>query len=458
MITGAETIGKLTLDKKGSNWDVKEYDLQILGIFAASIAQALEKSRLPELDVLRSISMALLDAERNLPETLNIILREGVQKLLEPDIGCILLWADPTKKDAGLKIIAATDSGLEGVILELDNSICSEAAREGKTINIGDVRSYRKYKSMGRRRMRSKLAVPMIHNNKVVGVINAESLQENAFSKKHEQLMGLLSTHAAIAIQNAERYQQLEKAMKDSQKSLADRELFLESLRHELFAPLNPMLATFSFIRKALEGLPLNELLAERNVNAKRLNHILEDGVNECKQLSFMLEGIDILGGDLKLEMKPGELFKDVIIPVVSILRATAKSEYRDIRLSNIQNVPTFPFDVKSMKHVFINLLTNAIKYSHKNTDIEVEGLETMGAIVRIAVRNYGLGIPDGWEEQILERNVRAPNVKEAGFIGAGVGLTIATIIAEAHDGRIYVENNHNPTTFVVELPIISGG
>lgn len=453
LITGAKTIGKLTLDKRGTDWDESEYDLQILGIFASSVAQAIEKSRLSELDALRNISIALQDAEQNLQETLDIILQEGLQELLEPDTGAIVLWDDSEKKDK-LKVIAATD-GSEGTILELNDSVCGEAVQERDTINIGDVQSYPKYKAAGTQGMKSNLAEPMIHDNEVIGVINAESRQKNAFSKKHEQLIGLLSNHATIAIQNAERYEQLKKAKKEAERHLAERESYLQSLRHELFAPINPILTTFALIKKALEGLPLDELLAKRSLSVERLEHILEDGINECKQLSFMLEGIDILGGNLELDKERSKLFKDVIMPVVSILQETAKSEYKDIRWYNIQNVPTFSFDKRKMRHVFINLLTNAIKYSDKDTDIEIEGLESTGTIARVAVSNHGLDIPEGWEEKIFERDIRGPNVEDAGFTGAGIGLTIANIIVQAHGGKIYVENNRNPTTFVVELPII---
>ena len=116
---------------------------------------------------------------------------------------------------------------------------------------------------------------------------------------------------------------------------------------------------------------------------------------------------------------------------------------------------PVYVDSNERMRHVFINLLLNAVKYSHESTDIKVDGLETAGSVARIAISNYGIGIPEGWEERIFDRDVRAPNMKEAGFTGAGVGLTIANTIVQGHGGRIYVEKNHDPTIFVVELPMI---
>ena len=108
------------------------------------------------------------------------------------------------------------------------------------------------------------------------------------------------------------------------------------------------------------------------------------------------------------------------------------------------------------MRNVFFNLLTNAIKYSDPNSDIEVEGLRQLGAYARIAVTNErGIGIPEGWDKEIFKRDVRAPNVKENGISGAGIGLSIVEKIVKAHDGRVFVESRTNPTTFIVELPRI---
>jgi len=451
LITGAEVIGKLTLDKVGSDWDVEEYDLQILGLFAANIAQALEKTRLSILDVLGNISIALLKSEQNLKDTLDVILKEGLLRLIKPDIGCVLLWEDANRKDK-LKVVASTNDS-EGTVLKLDNSVCGEAAQKKEIININNVESYPRYKKVGKQEMGSELAAPMILGNKVIGVINAESREKNNFTKKHELLINLLSNNAAIAIQNAERHQQLTKAVEVANKSLSDKDAYIRALQHELIAPLDPMLATFAFIEKALAGIPLDDLLEKRRVSSERLRHIFRDGINECKQLSFMLEGIDILGGNLEPDLREGQIFRDVIIPVISILKATAEKERKYISWSDFENVPTFYFDKKLISHVFINLLTNAIKYSDEDTYINIEGLDTGRATIEIAVENSGIGIPPGWEEKIFGRDVRAPNVKEAGHTGVGIGLTIAKMIVEAHKGKIYVENNRNPTIFVVALP-----
>ena len=123
------------------------------------------------------------------------------------------------------------------------------------------------------------------------------------------------------------------------------------------------------------------------------------------------------MGGDFELNLEKGELFGDVIMPVVSLLETIAREGRKNIRWLGVENVPSFDFDERKMKHVFINLITNAIKYSRDNTDIFVEGMESLGAVARVVVSNEGIGILEGWEEKIFDRDIRAPNALKGGYM-----------------------------------------
>ncbi len=100
------------------------------------------------------------------------------------------------------------------------------------------------------------------------------------------------------------------------------------------------------------------------------------------------------------------------------------------------------------MEDVFLNLISNALKYSEH--EVVVEGEERNGN-VRIMVRDYGEGIPDEHKQLIFERFWRR---EKEGVRGVGLGLAIVRSIVEMHGGRIWVEDNSpKGSVFIVDIP-----
>lgn len=110
--------------------------------------------------------------------------------------------------------------------------------------------------------------------------------------------------------------------------------------------------------------------------------------------------------------------------------------------------------DAERLGQVLINLMDNAIKYSpHSHTvDITITQLQD---VVRIGVRDYGIGIPQEHQEKLFERFYRVSNSKDRTFPGLGIGLYIAHEIVMRHRGTIWVESKEGEgSTFCVSLPL----
>ncbi len=113
--------------------------------------------------------------------------------------------------------------------------------------------------------------------------------------------------------------------------------------------------------------------------------------------------------------------------------------------------------DEDRLAQVFINLLTNAIKYSPQANRVEVHlAREQACAIVR--VQDFGIGIDDVHQQKIFERFYQVTDPEEKTYPGLGIGLHISKTIVERHQGCIEVRSRKGQgATFSVFLPILQG-
>jgi signal transduction histidine kinase len=110
--------------------------------------------------------------------------------------------------------------------------------------------------------------------------------------------------------------------------------------------------------------------------------------------------------------------------------------------------------DEELLKRVFLNLLDNAVKYTPEGGEIGLK-LTSQNGTARVTVSDSGIGIPKADQLKIFDRFYRVDKARSRALGGAGLGLSIAHWIVEAHAGRIYVESEPGKgSTFTVELSL----
>lgn len=117
-------------------------------------------------------------------------------------------------------------------------------------------------------------------------------------------------------------------------------------------------------------------------------------------------------------------------------------------------DLPKLSLDIRLMRIVVDNLLSNAVHYTPNGGSIAV-AIERMPSSVRLSVKDTGYGIPQGQQDKIFTKLFRADNVRGKDTKGTGLGLYIVKSILNVAGGKIWFTSEENKgTTFFVEVPL----
>lgn len=220
------------------------------------------------------------------------------------------------------------------------------------------------------------------------------------------------------------------------------KEQFLSKLSHDFRTPLAVIQAASDLLGQYFDRLPPE----------KRLRY-MHDIQEQITILTDMLEDVLIVN-----RVQSGKL---QVMPVPLDLVGFCRTLFEDMQLidkvshefifsaeGSFENVQ---MDMKLLRHILVNLLTNAIKYSPNGGTIRFE-LATQGASVVFRVRDQGIGIPEEDQRRLFEEYYRAKNAGE--IAGTGLGLSIVKRIVEVYRGTLEVDSTVGVgTTFTVRLP-----
>jgi signal transduction histidine kinase len=216
---------------------------------------------------------------------------------------------------------------------------------------------------------------------------------------------------------------------------------------HELRTPLSAIRTACAVMlqRENRAASEYRDALAMVEQQARRLTRTVED--------MFLLACADAGNSMLRFS----QLYLDELLTETACA-ATVLAEQKSIQLE-VSRLPEAPVrgDEDLLRQMFLNLIDNAIKYTPRGGRIRI-AFDSQDARYVIRVADTGSGIPEASQPHIFERFYRVDRARSRGEIGpeagAGLGLSIARWIAEAHRGRLELQRS-DPTgsTFVVYLP-----
>ncbi|WP_287252847.1 MULTISPECIES: ATP-binding sensor histidine kinase [unclassified Moorena] len=306
---------------------------------------------------------------------------------------------------------------------------------------------------------KSAVCLPLLRKNNLIGMVYLENnMVSGNFTNEHLEVLSLLCNQAAISLENATLYQTLhevqvrERLEKQIRKSLErEKELtelksrFISMTSHEFRTPLTTIMGVteiFKYYSQNWTDEKKQNYLDRIQVNVKHMLHMLDDVlvVNKAN------------AGKLKFNPAPLNLleFCRDLVEDIELGIDTQQSIVFSIQCE----CPEVNFDEKLLRHILINLLSNATKYSPNDSTINFDLICQQEEVI-FKIKDQGIGIPEEDQKQLFESFHRCNNV--GNIPGTGLGLAIVKQSVEVHGGEITVNSQVGiGTTFTVTIPLYS--
>jgi len=221
---------------------------------------------------------------------------------------------------------------------------------------------------------------------------------------------------------------------------------FMTMVSHELKAPLSALLMQISVVLDGLAGditTKQKELLGKAKEKTKGMIAL----VNDLLDLRRIEEGKAVV------VIEPLDM-AEILQRSIDIMSLSAKDENITFDVNIAEDLPLFSGDKTGMQAVFINLISNAIKFTPNRGRVEVE-LKKSGKDLRVKVVDTGIGIEKEDIDHIFDRFYRIKTERTKNIGGSGLGLYILKGIVEAHRGTVHVESEVGKgTMFIVSFPL----
>ncbi|WP_153797247.1 tetratricopeptide repeat-containing sensor histidine kinase [Foetidibacter luteolus] len=232
---------------------------------------------------------------------------------------------------------------------------------------------------------------------------------------------------------------QMQKALEALEKSQYENTRMMKVIAHDL---RNPVSAMLNFAE-----MQVNEWLSENE--KKEMVRIMQKSGTDA--LSLIDDLLQTNASVKDIEKVPVEL-DHLLDYCVKQLQPKAAEKKQQLEFYPVQ--ASIHADREKLWRVFSNLIANAVKFSPAQETITIRMKED-GAHIMVAVEDHGIGIPTELKEEIFNMTLTAKRKGTQGEPSFGLGLYITRQIIEAHNGKIWFENNNGcGTIFFVSLPI----
>jgi signal transduction histidine kinase len=283
----------------------------------------------------------------------------------------------------------------------------------------------------------------MLIRDQVTGVLEALNKKNGRFTKDDSDILSIIASQAAVAIQNARQMQALQNAYAEIRRADDAKTRFLALASHELRTPLQHVLGYAGLLIESEDQEVIDK--ADRVVKA----------ANRMKSIIESMTSLDLIRqGKMEAAFKLQSLQ-----PLLEKALQDKRHDIIEHRHLVEWHVPMHPImikaDEKALTQVFINLLDNAIRFTPDNGQISIEAKAKKDSVM-ISITDNGIGIPAGELENIFKDFYQLEQHLTRTHEGLGLGLTVARGIVSLHGGKIWVESDGegSGSVFCVSLPL----
>lgn len=317
--------------------------------------------------------------------------------------------------------------------------------------------------------VKSVLCLPIISQNKLLGIVYLENnLSTHAFTEERINTLSILAAQAAISIQNAFLFGNLESLVQE-------RTIELELANHHL-SQANEDLAMAEVARRELLSNISHDLRTPITSIHGYIEAITKGIVNSQEEVHYYLHRIqdrifslNRLINDLfdLAQLESGRMnFSFEVVTIDKLLNHLTRTYELDVKkegltfkvkIPNVKNelFPLVEVDVARIDQVLSNIISNAIKNTEAGSiDVQLDTNKLSSGYVTIIIHDSGYGIPE--EEISLIFNRAYTKSRNSSKQGHGLGLAICKEIIHAHNGDIWAESKLGEgTSIYIELPVV---
>jgi PAS domain S-box-containing protein len=300
---------------------------------------------------------------------------------------------------------------------------------------------------------RSEIALPLLAGDEVVGVLDVQDDAPGRFTKSDIDVLSTLATQIAIALRNAQYFEELQAVAARLREVDRLKSEFLANMSHELRTPLNSILGYAEVMLMGIDG----ELGAdmEEDVTA-----IFENGQQLLRLINDILDLTKIEAGRMTLNREPLE-----VTPLLEQARShnlgLLHNQSKPVTLSVVAapDLPKIEADPIRFAQVLNNLLSNAIKFTDEGR-VEVRAsYNSETDCVYIDVVDTGVGISEDDLQGLFQRFHQVDGSSTRRAEGTGLGLAISKHLVDLHGGTLSVVSEIDEgSTFTISMPAARDG
>ncbi len=276
--------------------------------------------------------------------------------------------------------------------------------------------------------------LPLVGKTTALGVLVVTYERANAIAAGDRAYLAMIARQCALAIERIRLHDAERTARLDAEEATRAREEILSVVSHDLRNPLGTILmgaSTLMQLGDAADGDPKTarvRTIAERiHRQSERMARLIDD----------LVDFAGIQAGVLTIERRPTAPGA-VLAAVHEMFAPIAQERAVTLVVDAPAELPTIEIDLDRAVQVIANLVANALKVTAKRGQITVGAAAQDGGELVFSVRDTGPGIEPEELSRLFERFWRSKN---AHYKGAGLGLSIARGIVDAHGGRIWAES-----------------
>ncbi len=376
-------------------------------------------------------------------------LMEAAVKLTDCEGASVLLWNEEQEK----LVFAATSTEnkpsrtLVGKAVPLD-SLAGTIFKEGRIVEVSnaddDPRHYTQVDQTIQFRTRSLLGVPLISNNRTIGVLEVVNKRTLPWTEDDRRNLSILAGEAAIAIEVGQLVLALQKANTELSELDKLKSDFIAIASHELRTPLGIILGYASFLQET-EDSAVRIQATKVMDGALQLRRIIESMIN----LRY-------------IKQKSSELYRQpmtlttLVQDIQRDCSALTNSDTYQLRF-NVDDPDAQVFvDRTRMVMAIINVMSNAMSFSKPGAEIVLRAF-VHGEEGHITIMDEGIGIDQSQLERIFDEFYQVEDHMTRHHGGLGIGLSITRAIVRAHNGRIWAQSTglEQGATFTIAMPLV---